>query len=458
MRYGDTLTSLEITSVTTSYELDAGINFSRGATLDIFKGTSSVPSNIVSGGAVASFSNKPTITYVPVRGDELQRTMLEPIPPLKILKSLQTFSQYSDSLLPYCIGSINGWRSRMDCEFYQICRLYMDLSRRGVIRITVKEPAEPKVTKVPEEYTIHMNPAEPEQKKNCEDSTGKKKKQDSAVAFLVVDKDHAKHLDRMYKFEDSKDSVDENEERRPKNKDDVFKCNDLKDCVRKCIRACPNDEHFSDCVYGHLWSFGIEANDPECTTIIDSYTKNAINTAITGCHGEDDLTEHLSTILEQVTLTQKVNKLTGLLWPECEKVNSCSNKCERSGQHDVYEIINGNEEPPCDPCCKKISLETRSILQTLVLLSDGIDLPPESSAETVKIWSHRLGEFSKLHIRSAPTPPEDAFVAVNYHGCWFYIENRDIRSKVIFSSILGILAMAETGTSTGVPILTLPVQ
>jgi hypothetical protein len=68
------------------------------------------------------------------------------------------------------------------------------------------------------------------------------------------------------------------------------------------------------------------------------------------------------------------------------------------------------------------------------------------------------GPFTRLNIHSAPERPEDAFVAINYCGRWFYIKNTDIASKIIFSSILGVLSMAETGTSQGVPILTLPVQ
>ena len=62
-----------------------------------------------------------------------------------------------------------------------------------------------------------------------------------------------------------------------------------------------------------------------------------------------------------------------------------------------------------------------------------------------------------MHIRSSPTPPENASVAVSYRDSWFYIDDSDLDSKSTFS-MLGQLFAVQSGNATGmVPVLTIPV-
>jgi hypothetical protein len=59
-------------------------------------------------------------------------------------------------------------------------------------------------------------------------------------------------------------------------------------------------------------------------------------------------------------------------------------------------------------------------------------------------------------IHSATEPPADAFVAVHYHQHWFWIDNRDFRSKSIFSFLLIVMSLAETGVAPQAPVITVP--
>ncbi|MOA58338.1 hypothetical protein D3C78_1827240 [compost metagenome] len=47
-------------------------------------------------------------------------------------------------------------------------------------------------------------------------------------------------------------------------------------------------------------------------------------------------------------------------------------------------------------------------------------------------------------------------MAVPYQGYWFYIDNRDIPSKQVFSSIMFLFTFVETRDHEAAPILTIP--
>ncbi len=206
LRYGDTLTCLEMTSVTTGYELDANLNANYPIawnplhTTNPGQGWASGFRNTVTLGGSATLMDKPSITYVPMRGDELARTMLDPIPPSKFLQSLQT-GWHAGYIFSCCLKSINDLQNRAvsgkgnaDDNFFEIAQLFEDLKRNGVIRITIKQPSEPKVTTVPTKYDVTLH--KPWKGKENGGGTKKKKtdKEDNAVGKLELDKDRARIL------------------------------------------------------------------------------------------------------------------------------------------------------------------------------------------------------------------------------------------------------------------------
>jgi hypothetical protein len=56
------------------------------------------------------------------------------------------------------------------------------------------------------------------------------------------------------------------------------------------------------------------------------------------------------------------------------------------------------------------------------------------------------------------TPPQDAYVAVQYDRRWFWIADTDIQSKNTFAIIMLLFSIADTGVKGSTPIVTIPAQ
>jgi hypothetical protein len=61
-----------------------------------------------------------------------------------------------------------------------------------------------------------------------------------------------------------------------------------------------------------------------------------------------------------------------------------------------------------------------------------------------------------MRILSSPQRPDDAFAAVSYRQTWFWIDDRDFASKRLFSFIMFLFTLTDTGDKQGAPIITVP--
>jgi len=120
----------------------------------------------------------------------------------------------------------------------------------------------------------------------------------------------------------------------------------------------------------------------------------------------------------------------------------------------TYGAVAGND--------REIALLTRSIYETLVDIASYISVPEAHVAEK-RVRPTAEGDIGPngaipplIRVASAVERPTDAFVAVPYQGYWFYIDNRDIPSKQVFSSIMFLFTFVETGSKEAAPILTIP--
>jgi hypothetical protein len=66
--------------------------------------------------------------------------------------------------------------------------------------------------------------------------------------------------------------------------------------------------------------------------------------------------------------------------------------------------------------------------------------------------------FRGFRIHSASHEPEDAFVSVSYRDTWFYIDDRDLAPKRVFSLIMLLFTLADTGSDREGPVITIPAQ
>ena len=70
------------------------------------------------------------------------------------------------------------------------------------------------------------------------------------------------------------------------------------------------------------------------------------------------------------------------------------------------------------------------------------------------------GQISKGHADAyglwLTIGPADAFVAVQYRDQWFWIDDRDLKSKRVFSLMMMMFTLADTGEREPLPLITIP--
>jgi len=110
---------------------------------------------------------------------------------------------------------------------------------------------------------------------------------------------------------------------------------------------------------------------------------------------------------------------------------------------------------------KEIAILTRSILDVIVDLSADIEVPAVHVEETrvnPAFAERAAGEKipSLIRIRSSSEMPKDAFVSVRYRNSYFWIDDRDLGSKRIFSFLMFVFTLVETGEKGMAPVVTIP--
>ena len=105
-----------------------------------------------------------------------------------------------------------------------------------------------------------------------------------------------------------------------------------------------------------------------------------------------------------------------------------------------------------------IAVLTGSIWDIMLNLAWQIDVPPEhvSDGRTLDSFESALMDGRPpIRILTSRERPEGAFVAVEAHDYWFYIDQRDRDSKRTFSFLQLLLNLAETSSPGGAPLVTI---
>ena len=111
---------------------------------------------------------------------------------------------------------------------------------------------------------------------------------------------------------------------------------------------------------------------------------------------------------------------------------------------------------------KEIAILSRSMLEILVDLASNIEVPPEH-VEQKRVAPTMPPEVAGgsevpplIRIHSSPSRPADSFIAVPYRKHWYWIDDRDMRSKSLFTFLMFIFSLTETEGREGAPIVTIP--
>jgi hypothetical protein len=108
----------------------------------------------------------------------------------------------------------------------------------------------------------------------------------------------------------------------------------------------------------------------------------------------------------------------------------------------------------------QVAVLTRPMLGVLGQLAIQIDVPPDDVAQHLTLPT--VGNIGLEHrpvviIRSGAAPPADVFTSVQYRQTWFWIAQDDFDSKLAFTVLEILLALARTENAPGA-VVTIPTR
>lgn len=109
----------------------------------------------------------------------------------------------------------------------------------------------------------------------------------------------------------------------------------------------------------------------------------------------------------------------------------------------------------------EIALHTRSGFQLLAELAAQVSVPPEHLAEHRTVASLAAGSQEEsvlpplVAVHSGKAQSPDAFVQIKHRDHWYWIDDRDFRSKRSFAFLLMLFTLSESGQKIQPPILTI---
>ena len=102
-----------------------------------------------------------------------------------------------------------------------------------------------------------------------------------------------------------------------------------------------------------------------------------------------------------------------------------------------------------------VGMRTRSLMQILQTMGEGVQIPVDSTATGSAFPVHPSQAPGGFTVHSSQEKPDQAFAAVPYDGLWFWIARRDLPSKTTLAAVT-ILFNFLAGGSKVSPVLTIP--
>ena len=110
----------------------------------------------------------------------------------------------------------------------------------------------------------------------------------------------------------------------------------------------------------------------------------------------------------------------------------------------------------------EIDMMTRSMLQIMLEFAAVVQVPEsdvvQGKATPGVVDTQMTGALNgpPLRVLVTGTPPQDAYVAVQYGSRWFWIADNDIQSKYTFGIVMLLFSIADTGVKGAAPVVTIP--
>ena len=112
---------------------------------------------------------------------------------------------------------------------------------------------------------------------------------------------------------------------------------------------------------------------------------------------------------------------------------------------------------------KELALLTRSLLHILQTMAAQVEVPAEDITEgrATPGFDSAVGAAGRqgmVRIHGSKDKPANASVSILYHGHWFWIDDRDLKTKRAFAFMMMLFTLAETGEKEPLPLITIPAQ
>jgi hypothetical protein len=120
----------------------------------------------------------------------------------------------------------------------------------------------------------------------------------------------------------------------------------------------------------------------------------------------------------------------------------------------VYSPVAGGEG--------ELGVGSRSMLQIMAAMASYTDVPAtdvkEGRALPFPASASGAAGSDPVKIKCSPDKPADAFAAVHYRNQWFWVDDRDWKTKRAFTAIMFLFTMAENSGDEKLPLITIPAQ
>jgi len=142
LRYMDLPVFVDVASIVSGYSMQTGLSVN-----GTLSSQNAIQGNYVAAGGQAIYTDRPTITYVPMTGEKFLRGLITPIDPKNIFFMLQS-GYAADFLLGLTVESLNGVRNRStaggatreaDPEFVRALQLLREVQAIGAVGMRVEE-------------------------------------------------------------------------------------------------------------------------------------------------------------------------------------------------------------------------------------------------------------------------------------------------------------------------------
>ena len=108
----------------------------------------------------------------------------------------------------------------------------------------------------------------------------------------------------------------------------------------------------------------------------------------------------------------------------------------------------------------QIAIVTRSVFDVMVQVALSAEVPQKDIDEGRSYpnspLSHDPSYRPLARIHCSKSQPQEAFIVVRYRDLWFWVDDKDLQSKRMFTTLLLMVNLAESGQPAAAPLVTIP--